>query len=154
MPAATLATLLRPGHIEVGLRAATKAEAIGALVDRIAGAPEVRDAERLRADVTAREARMSTGVGDGLALPHARTPAVTATVGALATLAQPLDWGALDGEPVTLVLLLAGPEADRAAHVRLLAHVSRVLSLATVRAELAAAADADDLRAILVAAAG
>ena len=152
MPAATLAPLLR--HVEVGLRAATQAEVLDALVSRVADAPEVRDAERLRADVAAREARMSTGVGDGLALPHARTSAVTGTVAALATLAEPLDWGALDGEPVTLVLLLAGPEADRAAHVRLLAHVSRVLSPTTVRVELAAAATADDLRAAVAAAEG
>ena len=149
MTAATLAALLPLDHVEVGLRAATKAEAIDALVARVARADGVVDGARLRADVAAREARMSTGVGDGLALPHARTPAVTQTVGALATLAEPVDWGALDGEPVALVLLLAGPESDRAAHVRLLAHVSRVLSDPGVRAELAAAATADDLRAVI-----
>ena len=151
MPAAPSALLPRLDHVEVGLRAATKAEAIDALVARLAGVDGVEDADRLGADVAAREARMSTGVGDGLALPHARTPAVARTVAALATLAEPVDWGALDGQPVGIVLLLAGPEADRRAHVRLLAHVSRVLSDADVRARLAAAPTADDLRAALAA---
>ena len=145
----SLASVLGPDCVAVGVEATSKADAIGRLVALVASAPAVADPARLAADVAAREAQMTTGVGEGLALPHARSPAVTGTVAALATLEAPVDWDALDGAPVDLVLLLAGPEADRAAHVRLLARVSRVLSAPGVRARLAAAADADDLRAAI-----
>ena len=152
MPAVSLATLLQAGYVAVGLRAETKADVLDALAGRLAEAPEVTDVVRLRADLAAREARMSTGVGEGLALPHARTPAVSGTVAALATLAVPVEWGSLDGAPVDLVLMLAGPEGERAAHVHLLAHVSRVISTPGVRARLAGAASADDLREVIAAA--
>ncbi len=149
MPAVPLATLLQAGYVAVGLPAETKAGVLDALAGRLAERPEVTDAARLRADLAARESRMSTGVGEGVALPHARTPAVSGTVAALATLAAPVGWGSLDGAPVDLVLMLAGPEGDRAAHVHLLAHVSRVISTPGVRGRLAEAASAGDLRAVI-----
>ena len=151
-PMAPLDPTLLAARVAVGLEAPDKADALRQMVALVAGAPEVADPDRLVADVAAREARMSTGVGGGLALPHARSPAVTGTVAAVATLAAPVDWDALDGAPVDLVVLLAGPEADRAAHVRLLAQVSRVLSAPGVRARLSAAPDADAVRAALASA--
>ena len=133
----SLAELLHPDRVGVALPVDTKGAALEAALDRVAVCPEVRDADRLAADVRAREAVLSTGVGQGLALPHARTPAVGATVATLCTLAAPVDWGAIDGEPVDLVLLFAGPENERAGHVKLLAHVSRVLSGPEARRRLA-----------------
>lgn len=103
----------------------------------------VTSARQLLADVEAREARMSTGVGQGLALPHARTNAVRETVAAFATLATPVDYDALDGDPVRLVLLMAGPEAERSGHVRLLSRVSRLMSAPNVREGLLAARTAE-----------
>lgn len=150
MPTPTLTSLLDRGAVTVGLEATDKRDAIARLVEGLADLEGVVNPTRLAADVEAREAQLTTGVGEGLALPHARTPAVSQTVAAFATLAGPVDWQALDGEPVTVVLLLAGPEADRATHVRLLAQVSRVLSAAGVRQRLATAATASEVRAVLV----
>lgn len=124
----TLADLLTPDRVGVCLQVEDKAAVLDAVVGLVAGAEAVRDARRLGADVRAREAQMSTGVGAGLALPHARTPAVTRSVAAFATLDPPVDFDAIDGEPVRLVFLLAGPEAERARHLRLLSRVSRLLS--------------------------
>ena len=135
----SLSALLDPARVGVGVAAATKGAALEAALDHVVGCPAVTDAARLTADVRARETVMSTGVGEGLAMPHARTPAVRATVATLCTLASPVDWDALDGGPVDVVLLFAGPENERAAHVKLLAHVSRVLSGAETRRRLAAA---------------
>lgn len=109
------------------------------MVALVSSAPSVRDAEKLAADVLAREAQMSTGVGAGVALPHARSSSVTETVAAFATLADPVEYAALDGQPVQLVLLLAGPESERSAHVRLLGRVSRLMSDSAFRARLLAA---------------
>ena len=143
MPASpTLTDLLTPDRVRVQWAAATKGEVLDRMVALVASAPAVRDAARLGADVVAREAQMSTGVGGGLALPHARTPAVERTVAAFATLAAPVEYDALDGRPVRLVLLLAGPEGDRGRHVRLLARVSLLLADPAVRDRLLAAPSA------------
>ncbi|WP_412067778.1 PTS sugar transporter subunit IIA [Rubrivirga sp. IMCC43871] len=150
MPA-SLARLLRPDRVGVGISAASKAEALDAVLELVARQPGVADPARLAVDVAAREALLSTGVGDGLALPHARTTAVTETVMAVCTLAEPVGWDAIDGVPVDLVVLFAGPEAARATHVQLLAHVSRVLSRASVRREMSEASTPEALLAVLVA---
>lgn len=132
----SLSSLLAPERVRVGLPASSKEEVLDALVALAATSPAIRDADRLREDVWLRERRISTGVGQGLALPHARTATATETVAAFGTLAEPVDYGALDGAPVQLVLLLAGPEADHSRHIRLLSRVSLVMSSDEVRTRL------------------
>ncbi|HYE97002.1 MAG TPA: PTS sugar transporter subunit IIA [Rubricoccaceae bacterium] len=135
----SVSDLLGPGRVCVGLPGKTKDEIIEGVVALLRGAPAVRDLEQLRDDVRQREEVMSTGVGKGLALPHARTAAVTDTVAAFAITTHPVDYGALDGEPVRLVFLAAGPEEERGAHVRLLSRISRLMSDDAFRARLLAA---------------
>lgn len=141
--ALSVTALLAPERVRVGLAGATKAEVIGGVVGLLDGSPSITDLARVRADVLGREALMSTGVGQGLALPHARTTAVTDTVAAFAVTAGPVDYGAFDGAPVRLVLLLVGPEAERGQHVRLLSRISRLMSDDAFRARLVAAPSAD-----------
>ena len=145
MPSLTLSSLLVPERVRVGLPVETKEEVIDALVALAATSPGVADAAHLREAVGERERRMSTGVGQGLALPHARTSAVTETVAAFATLARPVPYGSLDGEPVRLVLLLAGPEGERGRHVRILSRVSLVMSDDGVRQRLVEAQVPDEV---------
>lgn len=144
------ADLLSPDAVRVHLDVASKAALLMRLVDAVADDPAVRDREALLDAVEQREARMSTGVGDGLALPHAYHDAVSAPVAALATLSTPLDFDALDGEPVRIAVLLAGPSSGRTGHVRLLSRISRLLGQATVRDELLDAADAEAVLAVLL----
>lgn len=139
----SLAALLDAGAVRVGLDAPDKEALLEALVGLVADTPAVTDAKQLLADVNEREALMSTGVGQGLALPHARTSAVRSTVAAFAVLAAPLEYEALDGEPVQLALLLAGPEEERGNHVRLLSRVSRLLSRDDLRTTLLEAGSAE-----------
>ncbi|MGB3545064.1 PTS sugar transporter subunit IIA [Rubrivirga sp.] len=120
----------------------SKAEVLQRSADRLAGSALVTDRARLASDLEAREQRLSTGVGEGLALPHARTPAVSGTVATLATLSEPVEWSALDGEPVDLVVTFAAPESEPGQHVRLMAQISRVLSAPGVRDRLADAGSA------------
>ncbi len=142
----SISGLLSPERIRVGLEASSKDAAINALVDLLGGAVEVMDLERLRTDVFEREAVLSTGVGKGLALPHARTSAVSDTLMAFATTKSPVDYSALDGEPVRLILLLVGPEMERVMHVRLLGRISRFMNDAAFRERLL---DAGDKKAVL-----
>ena len=92
---------------------------------------------------------MSTGVGEGLALPHAWTPAVAAPVFAVGTFASPVDWNALDDAPVALAVMVAGPDGDPRARVRLLAHVSRVLSTEGTQERLIRSSSGDEMVEIL-----
>lgn len=136
------ADLLTPALVLTGLSAADKEAVLKTLVDAVAPLPAVRDAGALLDAVHAREAKMTTGVGSGLALPHAHTDAVTEPVAAVAVLARGVDFDALDGQPVRIVVLMAGPVAGRTNHVRLLSRVSRVLGQAEVRQRLLAAPSA------------
>ncbi|HLT48207.1 MAG TPA: PTS sugar transporter subunit IIA [Rubricoccaceae bacterium] len=141
--ALSVASLLAPERVQVGLPAQSKEAVIEAVIEQLGGAPAVRDLGRVRDAVFAREAVMSTGVGKGLALPHARTDAVSDTVAAFAVTAGPVDYGALDGQPVRLVFLLVGPEGERSTHVRLLSRISRLMNRDAFRARLLQARDAE-----------
>jgi PTS system fructose-specific IIA component len=132
----SVSALLDPARVCVGLPAATKEAVIAGVVALLDGTPGVLDAERVRADVLERESLMSTGVGKGLALPHARSAGVATTVAAFATTAGPVEYGAFDGQPVRLVLLMVGPDAERGTHVRLLSRISRLMSADAFRARL------------------
>lgn len=146
--ALSVAALLEPSRVRVGLAESDKESVIDAVVDLLGSASAVRDLEQLRADVHAREGVMSTGVGKGLALPHARTSAVRDTVAAFAITAAPVDYGALDGQPVRLVFLLAGPEEGRGTHIRLLSRISRLMNDDAFRARLLAAKDVGTVLAL------
>ncbi|MEL6615815.1 MAG: PTS sugar transporter subunit IIA [Bacteroidota bacterium] len=139
----SLHSLLSADRVHVGLDVETKADVLRAMVGLAETAPEVTDADALLASVEAREALISTGVGEGLALPHARTSAVSGTVVCLATLAAPVGYDALDGQPVVMVVFLAGPEGERGEHVRLLSRISRVVADPDARQRILSADDAE-----------
>ena len=99
---------------------------------------------------TERERLGSTGVGNGVALPHARIAGMDRVVAAFARLAEPLDFDAVDGRPVDLVCFLLAPEDAGGAHLRALARVSRLLRRSELRQRLRAAPDAQALFSILM----
>jgi len=96
-----------------------------------------------------RERLGSTGVGNGVALPHARMPGIERVAAAFARLSEPLDFDAVDGRPVDLVCFLLAPADCGGAHLRALARVSRLLRRPETRQRLRAAPTADALYAIL-----
>lgn len=151
MPAGTqfVSELLRPENIRIGLPGATKQEVVDRLIDVLDGAPEVLNLEAARADVWTREEQMSTGVGNGVALPHARSGAVRGTVLAFATAAEPIDFGSIDGEPVQLLFLMLGPEAAVDRHVRLLGRISRIMAAPSIRERLIEAASPEEVLDII-----
>jgi mannitol/fructose-specific phosphotransferase system IIA component (Ntr-type) len=140
-PTTEINQLLHPEHIRIGLSAGSKTEAINALVDVLNGHTAIDNLEAVRTAVFDREKMMSTGVGKGLALPHAKTSATTETVAAFATMAEPVDFGAVDDEPVHLVLLLVGPAKDKSRHIKILGRISRLVSRDPLRRRLKQASD-------------
>jgi mannitol/fructose-specific phosphotransferase system IIA component (Ntr-type) len=83
--------------------------------------------QALLAKVLAREELGSTGIGEGVAVPHAMTSSVSETVMAVARLAKPIDFAAVDDQAVDLVFLLVGPEGSSAAHLQILSKLARLL---------------------------
>ncbi len=142
--------LLAPERVRVPLLAASKpdvlAELVGVLVDSLGIAAE-RD-EVLQA-VLEREAVLSTGIGGGVALPHAKYNGLNGLVMVAGTSREPIEFEALDGQPVRLFFLLLGPDSAAGAHVRVLSRISRIVQDASLRGRLVAATDNEHFLRIL-----
>ncbi|WP_421692724.1 PTS IIA-like nitrogen regulatory protein PtsN [Aestuariivirga sp.] len=96
-----------------------------------------------------REKLGSTGIGQGIAIPHGKVPSIARVYGLFARLAQPVDFDSVDGQPVDLVFVLLAPEHAGADHLKALAKISRILRDPGVVAKLRGTDDAEGLYAIL-----
>ena len=96
-----------------------------------------------------REKLGSTGLGQGIAIPHGRLPSITKVHGLFAKLAAPIEFDSVDGEPVDLVFVLLSPDHAGADHLTALARISRLLRAPATLAKLRGATTAEGLYAIL-----
>jgi nitrogen PTS system EIIA component len=96
-----------------------------------------------------REKLGSTGVGNGIAIPHGKLPKLNKLFGLFARLERPVDFEALDGQPVDLVFLLLAPEGAGADHLKALARVARLLRDPDIARKLRESRDAEALYAVL-----
>ncbi len=100
--------------------------------------------------VMERESLGSTGIGEGVAIPHARIQGLDGAVGAFARLGAPVDFEALDEQHCDLVFMLLAPDSEGGDHLRALAHVSREFRQADLRAALRQTNTDADVRALLL----
>ena len=138
---------LRPGAVIAALAVPNKKTLflqLGALAERVHGVDQTLVIERL----TERERLGSTGFGGGVAIPHGKIDGLDHVVGIFARLAQPVDFAAIDEEPVDLVFMLLSPTDAGADHLKALAQVSRVLRDRGFVAKLRGAATDDALIAL------
>ncbi|GMQ82985.1 MAG: PTS sugar transporter subunit IIA [Rhodothermia bacterium] len=133
----------------VGLQAGTKESVLSEMVDLFDGHPAVTDLELIRDAILEREAEMSTGVGKGFGLPHAKTTGVSSTIAALAVIDGSVDFDAIDGDPVRILFLLVGPPDSQSQHVRILSRVSRLMNRDEVRDRFLASESAASLLELL-----
>lgn len=139
--------LLSPKGVIFNLKVKCKREALQALAAR-AGDLIDRPASDIMATLLEREQLGSTGVGDGAAIPHGKIKDLSKITGLLAQLERPVNFDALDDQPVDLIFLLLAPENASAAHLKALAQVSRLLKDPDARAALRGANSAEALFAI------
>ena len=140
--------LLAPEAVLPNLKAQGKKQLLQDLAERIAplcGLPERRIFETL----IERERLGSTGMGQGIAIPHGRLAGLTRIVGMFARLETPIAYDAVDNQPVDLVFLLLAPEGAGADHLKALARVSRLLRNQQTCEKLRAAKEAEVLYALL-----
>ena len=139
---------LEPGAIALRLGADSKRQALAALSEvagRVLHQPPGDMLDRL----LAREMEGSTGVGHGVALPHARIPGLHGLRAVFVRLETPVPFDAVDGQPVDLMLALLVPERAGVDHLRALAKASRALRRAELREQLRKARTVDAIYALL-----
>lgn len=134
-----LSEMLKPQNIKLGLEAKTKTDAISELVNLLAANGEVGDAKKVLDSVLEREATRTTGIGNGLAIPHGKCPGTDHLVMAVGKAATPIDFQAIDGRPVTWIWLLSSPPDKTGPHIHALARISRLMTIDKFRAGLAQA---------------
>lgn len=143
-----LSDLIEPSAVFARLAVASKRQAIERLAEALAGAAGL-EARAAAEAALARERLSGTGIGEGVAVPHARVEGLTRPLVAFARLDPPQDFEAMDARPADLAALLLAP-ADRSGdHLKALARIARMLRRAEVRDRLRAARGVDELIAIL-----
>lgn len=138
-----LTDLLTPDRIKIPLDSLTKDELLAELVG-IVTTPGRADREDVLRAVREREAVLSTGIGHGVAIPHGKSPALGELRMAAGTANHPVEFDALDGEPVALLFLLVGPETAAGPHIKALSRISRLVRNDDVRNRLIGARTPDE----------
>jgi len=113
--------------VATGLEAHTKDQLLEQMVGMLVRSRRVPTSDVLMQELLKREHIMSTGIGGGIALPHALSNDVRDLVMVFAHTREPIDFQALDGHPVDLVFMLVGPKSASSIYLKLLARVSRLL---------------------------
>ncbi|MCR4416149.1 MAG: PTS sugar transporter subunit IIA [Ignavibacteria bacterium] len=119
---------LNEENVLLDVEAKDKYELIDKLIDVAAKSGKILDKEKVREAVYEREKILSTGVGKGFAVPHGKTDAVNDIVLAFAITKEPLDYQALDNQPVRLVMLMVGKDSLVSSHIKLLSRISRLMN--------------------------
>jgi len=144
-----LTELVNLQAINTRLRARTKRDAIAELVELLEKAHGIDSHGEVLDRVLRREAMMSTGIGNGIAIPHGKAKLVDRMVAACGVSPEGIEFESADGEPATLFILLVAPESGGALHVKVLANISRLLKEESVRQSLRDAAGPDAFLAAL-----
>ncbi|MBX2989549.1 MAG: PTS sugar transporter subunit IIA [Bacteroidetes bacterium] len=131
-----ISDLLTEDLVVTQLEGNSKDDIINSIVDLVATSPKVLDKEKVREAVFEREQIMSTGVGDGFAIPHGKTDAVSDIAAAFAITAEPIDYESLDEKPVRLVFLLVSKANMVGPHIKLLSRISRLMNKSEFREKL------------------
>ena len=140
---------IEPSQIRIIPAGATKEQALDMLVDALAKHPAIKDPDVLRRSVFEREAVQSTGLGNGVAVPHVRIPEVQALTVALGIAPDGVDFASLDNNPVQIIVLFATPKDAKKSYLSLLAKVMVALRDRDTFAALAACRTVEDATALL-----
>jgi PTS system nitrogen regulatory IIA component len=123
--------ILTPEHVSVASTAEgvvrSRPEAIKRLARLLAGGQEVASADEIERVLSEREKLQSTGVGGGVAIPHGTIDRLDHFIGAVLLCPKPIEFDAIDGAPVSILVAVIGPKRATGEHLKMLARVSRLL---------------------------
>jgi mannitol/fructose-specific phosphotransferase system IIA component (Ntr-type) len=144
-----LSEILTKQAICVPLESRTKHEVLRELVGALPSSANSEIRERIYEAILEREARLSTGIGQGIAIPHGSCALLHSIEMAVGIARTPIEFETIDGEPVVIFFLLASPAGSADAHIQALGQISRLCISDEFRAELAAVSDAEEVLALL-----
>ncbi|HVT87839.1 MAG TPA: PTS sugar transporter subunit IIA [Tepidisphaeraceae bacterium] len=139
-----LSEIIKPQNIKIPLGAKTKVEAITELVQLLSASGSVTDGKKVLEAVLERESTRTTGIGNGLAIPHGKTTGTNELVMAIGKPAQPIDFQSIDGRPVSIIWLLSSPPDKTGPHIHALARISKLMTMDRFRQALIAAKTAEE----------
>jgi fructose-specific phosphotransferase system IIA component len=140
-----ISELLTPDLINLDLTSSKKEGVLAEVAEMVYKAGKVSDKDVFLAAIMKRENLESTGIGKGLAIPHARTDTVDGVVMAFARSEEGVDFQSLDQKPAHLVFLIASPEREKSAYIKALARISRLMRKDTFRQQLMEASTAQEV---------
>ncbi|MDZ7262054.1 MAG: PTS sugar transporter subunit IIA [candidate division KSB1 bacterium] len=144
-----LKDLLSTERIKIPLESTTKEEIIAEMVDLLYQANKVKDKAKILQAILERERVMSTGVGDGVAIPHGKAEGVTEIAASFGITKENVDFNSLDEKPVRMIFLLVGPPDLTGPHLKALSRISRLMHKPEFREKLlASSSPAEVLEAI------
>lgn len=145
-----LRDILSEDHIKIPLESTEKRKIIEEMVDVLHKAGKITNRDEVLKAVLEREAVMSTGVGDGVAIPHGKANGAKDIVAALGVTKEPVDFESIDEKPVRLVWLLVGPPERTGPHLKALSRISRLMHKPDFRNRLIQAKDAREAMEAIV----
>ncbi len=131
-----ISDILNENLVQINLKGENKNDIINSMIDLLNNSKKVLDIEKVRTAIFEREKIMSTGVGNGFAIPHGKTDAVDDIVAAFGITEKPIDYQSLDEKPVRLIFLLVGKENLVGPHIKLLSRISRLMNKDDFRQKL------------------
>ena len=143
-----LTELLTPASITTDLRGVTKQEIIDELIDILDRAGFLIDKAAVREAVIEREAKLSTGLGEEVAVPHGKTSGVERLVAAFGIKKDGIHFDAADGQPVKLFFMLVSPHSVTGPHVKALAQIARFLRSGRNKEKLLKAKSVEEIHKI------
>ena len=145
-----LTEILKPNDIKIPLKATTKNDAIAELVQLLADNNQITEAKKVLDAVLEREATRTTGIGNGLAIPHGKCNGTKDLVMAIGKPSTPIDFQAIDGRPVNIIWMLSSPPDKTGPHIHALARISRLMTIDKFRLALLGAKTPQEAYDIIV----
>jgi fructose-specific phosphotransferase system IIA component len=143
--AMSLIEMLSQGRICIGISGESKPEILLKMIEPLVEQGVVSSSEQLLTEFLEREAKGSTGIGNGIAIPHVRSDQVKVLEYVFANSQEGVDFESLDGEPVHILFLMVAPAGSYGIHIKALAHISRILNDALVRSRLRKASTPEEV---------
>jgi PTS system fructose-specific IIC component/PTS system nitrogen regulatory IIA component len=138
-----------PELIKIGLESEDKDEVFEELVDQFCQAEKSDARDEILEALKEREAKMSTGIHKGIAIPHGKSNAVESVKGVLGISKKGIDYDALDGQPVYLLFMMLAPQKDSEKHLRMLKRLAGLLDNPQFYTELVAQNDPQSAHAVI-----
>jgi mannitol/fructose-specific phosphotransferase system IIA component (Ntr-type) len=129
-----LSTVLTEKTVAIGLRSTEKIDVINELLDLLIASGSIQDKDAALLAVMERENKMSTGMKNGIAIPHGKSPSIKSLVACVGISREPIQFDALDGEPCRIFIMTLSPPESTGPHLRFLAEVSQLFKSAEKRA--------------------